>query len=108
MALKKLVRDRIPDIISEDTGEIVHTIVLDREEYRHELKWKLLEEVREACGAPTPANFLKELADLQELIDTNLKEWGFTREALIAEQAAKRESKGGFDLRQFIIRTEQP
>lgn len=108
MALKKLVRDRVPDIVAEDTSEIVHTIVLDTEEYRHELKWKLLEEVREACDARDPATFLAELADLQEVIDTNLREWGFTREMLQVAQDAKRAARGGFEQRLFIIRTERP
>ena len=106
MALKKLVRDRIPEIVERVTGETVVTRVLDTEEYRHELRWKLLEEVREACAASDSGEFLKELADLQEVIDANLREYGFSRGDLLREQESKRAERGGFEGRLFIIRTE--
>jgi predicted house-cleaning noncanonical NTP pyrophosphatase (MazG superfamily) len=106
MALKKLVRDHIPAIIEKETGDIVHTRVLDTDEYRHELKWKLLEEVREACAAQEPGEFLRELADLQEVIDANLKEYGLTRVDLLHAQKRKYEERGGFDKRLFIVKTK--
>jgi predicted house-cleaning noncanonical NTP pyrophosphatase (MazG superfamily) len=105
MALKKLVRDRIPEIIEKDTGEIVEIRTLDDDEFLHELKGKLLEEVREVRAAEDPCTFLKELADLQEVIDALTDHCGFTQADLRREQKQKREDRGGFRLRLFIVKT---
>ena len=102
MWYKKLVRDRIPEII-EKTGAIPRTRVLDTDEYRHELRWKLLEEVREATSATIPDELLAELADLQEIIDTLVREYGFVAADLKREQERKRAERGGFEKRLFLI-----
>lgn len=106
MALKKLVRDRIPEIIEAKEHVKVRTRVLDTVEFCHELRWKLLEEVREACAARDRNELLLELADLQEVIDTLLKEYNFLRTDLLREQDKKRAERGGFEKRLFIIGTE--
>ncbi len=103
MSLKKLVRDNVPGIIQRETGQKVDVRILDTEEYRHELKWKLLEEVREACAAESSDKFLQELADLKEVIDANLAEWNFTWNDLERECEAKCLERGGFDKKIFII-----
>lgn len=106
MALKKLVRDKIPAIIEKDTGERVITRILDDEEYVHELRWKLREEAREACDAGSVNELLEELADLEEVILALLKVHGLDRKHLEHFRTAKLCDRGGFDKRQFIVRTE--
>jgi len=106
MALKKLVRDRIPEIIEKKTGEKVYTRILGDEEYRHELRWKLLEEVREACAATDSQVLLEELADLEEVKRAVLHAWNFTHEDLERVREEKLRERGGFEKRLFIIKTE--
>lgn len=60
---KKLVRDKIPEIIAAD-GKIANTRVLGDKEYLQELIKKLGEEAKELEANPT----IEELADIKELV----------------------------------------
>lgn len=103
MTVKKLVRDRIPEILEREKGVKPETRIMDRQEYLHELRWKLLEEVREACVAHETSEFLRELADLTEVIRANVTAHGFTMVELEREREKKLAEKGGFDNRIFLI-----
>ena len=59
----KLVRDKIPEIISKDNRKAI-TKILNDEEYLNELNKKLKEEVNEYFED----NNLEELADIVEVI----------------------------------------
>jgi predicted house-cleaning noncanonical NTP pyrophosphatase (MazG superfamily) len=63
---RKLVRDRIPDIISK-AGTVAITKTLDGEDFERALKTKLLEEAAEASTA-TAANIVTELCDVLEVV----------------------------------------
>lgn len=63
MGYKKLVRDKIPDIIRANGGKPVIRI-LDSDEYLRELIRKLKEETEEFEGEPT----VEELADIKEVL----------------------------------------
>jgi len=102
MSYKKLVRDRIPGIITA-RGELPITRVLDDAEYKHELRYKLLEEVREVMVAPDAASVLAELADLVEVAEAAAKAYGFSLEELRRAQAEKRAQRGGFEQRIFLV-----
>lgn len=102
---KKLVRDRIPEIIKRSDKTLTTRILAD-DEYILEINKKLHEELVEYEEAATNEDAIEELADLLELIhaaaafyDTSFKELEKVRE----EKAKKR---GGFDERIFLIAVE--
>ena len=47
--------------------------ILEEAEYRHELKWKLLEECRESTAATSCEQFIDELIDILEAVEANAK-----------------------------------
>lgn len=100
----KLVRDKIPEKI-EKNGEYALTRTLSDVEFNKALNDKLMEEACEVIKAKTNDEIKEELADLYEvmlakikLIDSNFSE--------IEEIAAnKRNKRGAFDERIFLIQT---
>ena len=97
----KLVRDRIPELICAG-GEIPHTRILEAEEYRLLLEEKLDEEVREFHRDQN----LEELADILEVVYALSEAYG-GREALLRLNEEKREARGGFHERIFLISKEE-
>jgi predicted house-cleaning noncanonical NTP pyrophosphatase (MazG superfamily) len=65
--LYKLVRDKIPHIITS-SGKECRTRILDPEEYKQELRTKLSEESEEYMSAGSDQEALEELADMLEVI----------------------------------------
>ena len=65
----KLVRDKIPEIISADNGSICKTRIMDDKEYLKALDAKLQEELCEYLESGS----IEELADLEEVIRAVLK-----------------------------------
>lgn len=100
----KLVRDRIPEIISEN-GLNYEIITLDESEYRQALRQKLIEEAQEAAEA-NEQNLVTELADLYEVIDAVMMTYGIPRESVILEQMKRREERGGFEEKIMLLWTE--
>lgn len=94
MKYNKLVRDKIIERI-EAKGEKAVFHIADETEYWVKLKDKLTEEVNEFLADES----LSELADIAEVLDAIMTHRGFTREALLAEQAKKREERGAFEKR---------
>jgi len=64
----KLVRDRIPEIITLD-GYKPKTRKLKTAEYKKELLNKLVEEIKEVKRAPNKEELIDELADVQEILN---------------------------------------
>jgi len=98
---KKLVRDKIPEIISAD-GRTPIIRVLNDDEYFQALKNKLNEEVAEF----QESNTVEELADILEVVYALASAKGSNKiglEALRREKAAKR---GGFVKKNFLERVE--
>lgn len=98
----KLVRDHIPEII-EKNGQTAHVAVLEDEEYEKALEEKLKEEVNEYISD----NSVEELADILEVLDAILQFRNITWEDVMDAKKKKKEQRGGFDKRLFLIdRTE--
>lgn len=98
----KLVRDYIPEII-EKNGQTAHVAVLEDEEYEKALEEKLKEEVNEYISD----NSVEELADILEVLDAILQFRNITWEDVMDAKKKKKEQRGGFDKRLFLIdRTE--
>ncbi len=94
MKYRKLVRDRIPQII-ESQGKTCVTEVLSREVYIQMLDEKLGEELAEYQESKS----LEELADLLEVMEAVVTARGYTWEQLLATRDEKREKRGGFQNR---------
>jgi len=102
--VKKLVRDRIPDVIRA-RGGTPKTRVLGQAEFRSELRKKLVEEAEEARTATTRPHLLKELADVHEVLSALCRAYRITPRALAAAATKKRRERGGFEKRLFLERT---
>ena len=89
---KKLVRDRIPEII-EAEGKIPHTSILSDEEYLKMLDKKLLEETAEYCESGT----LEELADVTEVLYSILSARGYSPNDLEQAWLKKAAERGGLE-----------
>jgi predicted house-cleaning noncanonical NTP pyrophosphatase (MazG superfamily) len=97
----KLVRDRIPEIIlSHDEKPI--TRILDDEEYKRMLDDKLLEEVKEYLTDDTA----EELADILEVIRSICETKNLSFDQLLEMMEHKKEKRGGFDNKIFLIEVE--
>jgi len=94
----KLVRDRIPDIITRRGDEPV-TQILDASAYKRELRSKLQEEVAE-FGA---SGEVEELADVLEVVYALAATEGVSQFQLEEKRKRKRRERGGFDRRILLI-----
>ena len=93
----KLVRDHIPEIM-ERNGQTPVYYTAGEEEYTRALDTKLTEEVGEFIETHT----LEELADVQEVLDTLVLHYGWSKDLLVACQAKKRQERGGFQERSML------
>jgi predicted house-cleaning noncanonical NTP pyrophosphatase (MazG superfamily) len=98
----KLVRDRIPEII-EKSGRTCTTSILSQEEYAQELHIKLQEEVQEYIEAQN----VEELADILEVLFALAKFHGAAEADLIRTREQKREERGGFEDRIFLMTVQE-
>lgn len=96
----KLVRDRIPEIITEH-GERPATRILDDVEYKQELKKKLHEEVEEFDRSES----IEELVDVLEVVYALSATQKVSTEQLEAIRQEKQKERGGFDKRIFLMET---
>ena len=92
MAVRKLVRDGIPDIIRRE-GAYPVVYRADAGEYRCLLRAKLCEEVAEFLKAP---DSVEELADILEVVRALAVDLGTSREGLDDVAADKARKRGGF------------
>lgn len=97
---KKLVRDKIPEII-EGSGDVCETRVLDDKEFQIELRKKLIEESQEVLDCPRE-KLLDELADVLEIVSSLADINQLKMEDVEKEVIIKREKRGGFDKKIFL------
>ena len=97
----KLVRDKIPEIITSK-GESAKTRILDDDEYKKELDKKLLEEVNEYMTD----NNVEELADIVEVVYGILNSMNVSIEEFENIRKAKVEKRGAFLEKIFLEETE--
>ena len=97
----KLVRDRIPEIIAA-AGDRPTTRVLDEAECIAELRRKLVEEVEEF----NTSDDAEELVDILEVVFALASQMGLDQKQLHKLRNAKKEQRGGFEAKVFLIHTE--
>ncbi|MCM3665838.1 nucleoside triphosphate pyrophosphohydrolase [Mesobacillus subterraneus] len=101
----KLVRDRIPEIISR-SGKTFNTRQLTSEEYIRELKNKALEELNEFINSNNKHDAGEELADLLEVMHSLAEYNGFDFTEIEEIRQHKEKSRGGFKNRIYLIEVE--
>lgn len=99
----KLVRDKIPAIINSQKGKRPNWRVMEREEYIEELSRKLVEEAYEFLED----NNIEGLADIMEVIESIMTIKDITFEDIKKHQLIKRNEKGGFGERVYLIDVEE-
>lgn len=98
----KLVRDKIPQIITQ-TGNICEIRELAQEEYLLHLDRKLSEELAEYQESKS----LEELADLLEVMYAVVKARGYSLEELEQIRKQKCEKRGGFEQRILLLHVDE-
>lgn len=93
---KKLVRDKIPEILAAKNIKIEQKILENNEVYLEALKEKLIEEVKELYQTKTNQDALEELADILEVYCSILKEYNLSHEEVEKIRLKKNQEKGGF------------
>ena len=91
---KKLVRDKIPEIIKAN-GETPITRILSDAEYKEELEKKLHEEYLEVLEAAGDSR-IEELADMLEVMEALASAENKTLEDVLGVKAKKQEKRGAF------------
>ena len=100
MSYHKLVRDKIPDIISQN-GEMPITRILSLEEFKVELEKKSKEELFEVLQSNGEER-VEELADLLEVMISLAHLEGKSLEDIIHLCDEKRKERGGFQKRIYL------
>ncbi len=100
---KKLVRDRIPDIILKE-GSLPTTRILNDEEYIKALNKKLTEEVKEYLEAEN----IEEMVDILEVIRAILDYRNVTYEEIEEKRIKKAKKRGAFKERVFLEKVTEP
>ena len=103
---RKLIRDKIPQII-ETNGEQYETRVMKKKEFEKELKKKLIEETKKLVQAP-PDNLENELADVLEVMKSLCSHFKIRFNQIEKQQIKKRQKRGGFKKRLFLLWSSQP
>lgn len=97
----KLVRDNIPNIISEQNNIPIYYTLSD-EQYWKALLDKDIEELQEIKKATSLNEVKEELADKLEVLIAIAKFNGFSLEDIIKEADIKRKKRGCFDKKIFL------
>jgi predicted house-cleaning noncanonical NTP pyrophosphatase (MazG superfamily) len=101
---KKLVRDKIVEIIEAD-GLVAETRELSQEEVIQELKTKAIEESCELGKAEDIAEVKKEISDVLEVLRSLCEELGISMSEIEALMEKRAEARGRFKNRTYLIRT---
>ena len=102
---EKLVRDKIVDGIKEAGNTPVY-FALKGDEFVNELKQKVLEEAMEVPNEESKEELLKELADVQEVLDNLVEALGSSKEEIQEIQKKKNDKAGSFKKRLYIKHVE--
>jgi len=102
VGVEKLVRDRIPEMLS-GRGIPYKVRVADRSEMAALLRAKLVEEAAEFASARDAKAGIEELADVLEVVLALGRLYGIDRESLERVRAEKAVERGTFEARNVLI-----
>lgn len=97
----KLIRDRIPEIITADNATPKISVLSDTQ-FTLALKQKFVEESMELLEAQSKDDIINELSDILELIDALAKHSAIDNGVLIEKQRSKRDKRGAFTEKLFL------
>lgn len=103
---KKLVRDRVPELI-EKTNKTCVVRILEEDEFVQCLKDKLYEEIEEYLESENNQEATEELADLIEVIYALAKTHGISQERLEQIRLNKLKPRGAFEKKVYLEYTEE-
>ena len=95
---KKLVRDKIPEIIAGDNGKSCVTRIMEDDEYLETLNKKMQEELKEYLESGE----VEELADLEEVLRAILDVKKVSYEKFEKIRNAKVDKRGAFKKKIFL------
>ncbi|MDD5197745.1 MAG: nucleoside triphosphate pyrophosphohydrolase [Candidatus Gracilibacteria bacterium] len=95
--MSKLVRDKIPEIITRNDEIIPSTHIAIGEDLLDALDKKLDEEIAEFRSAPDAHSAVEEIADIIEVLLALAHFRGFSPEQIEAIRLEKRAKRGGFE-----------
>lgn len=96
--MKKLVRDKIPEIIQKDTGKLPLIIKIKNKDFSNFLTTKLKEETDEFFESGSA----EELVDILEVVYAIAKEKNISPKKLEQLRIQKKDKKGSFEKRIVI------
>lgn len=99
----KLVRDKIPDLMTRD-GERFTVHQVQGAALAEALQRKLMEEAEEAGMAETAADLIAELGDVLDVIDALCKAWSISRSEIQEARQIRAQRNGGFGLGLIVER----
>ena len=91
----KLVRDKIPEIIEAD-GRTPLWRTLKKAEYKKALCEKLVEEVKEVNKAKEKKELMKEIGDVEEVIQALIETFNLERKGITKLRNKRKRERGGF------------
>lgn len=97
----KLIRDRIPQII-EKAGKQCQVHVLSDDQYKTELKRKLIEEANEVNDASIKEKITEEIADVLEIVDALKRAYFISNDEVLAIKNKKAIKNGRFENKLFL------
>ena len=103
----KLVRNRIPEIISREGKKCNYRIISDAELKKH-LHSKINEEAWELMHACTKEQVLDEMADILTILEEFKKVYGIGDNELFKYWSKKNIEKGDFSMHVFLESVEDP
>lgn len=101
----KLVRDKIPDIISRD-NHVARWRRLNQAEFQAALKEKLMEEAAELAEAQSFEEILTEAADVLEVLRAAIKAHGITGAQVESMARNRAYERGAFVSQTLLLYTE--
>jgi len=98
---KKLIRDKIPEIMAKE-GKNLAVRILGGDEFKEALRRKIIEEVSELKDAKNADDAKDKIAYLHEIADALGDAYGFPRKEILALKDKTRLERGGFEKRLFL------
>lgn len=93
---EKLIRDKLPEFVLKERGEVLNTRIASEEELLSLIKQKIIEEAHEVANATNKEELAEELADLLEVMKALVTKEGIV-DLLFEKQYTKYLEKGGFE-----------
>jgi predicted house-cleaning noncanonical NTP pyrophosphatase (MazG superfamily) len=100
---EKLIRDKMPEIVLAERGEVLETRIASDEEFLGLLKAKIIEEAQEVASAQTKQELAEELGDLLEVIKAIAQNENIVDEMFNARDA-KELKRGAFTKKIVLVK----